>query len=589
MRIVPLREARDEESFGGKASALARAVESGLPVPEGFALSWEMTAAIAAGDEQCAAEAARWFENLKGPVSVRSSALGEDSADASFAGQHATVLNVITSAEFLEAVRTVHSSAVADSARAYRIRVGIDAPARIAVAVQRMIRSDCAGVLFTRNPLTGANERLIESSWGLGEAVVAGLVSPDRYRLSASGAVLERTAGMKDVAVVMRPEGHTAQEDVAADKVNVLTLSDADLEDLHALARRVETAFGPDQDVEWAFEDGRLYLLQARPITRIERSAAATGFGAARSTTRPDSPSTPDPRPSTLDSGPPSAHAPLSTLSRRRFAGLGLAALLAPLNSTIIAVALPSIGADLEADPASITRWLVTSYLIVSIIAQSPAGKLGDVFGYSRVLTAGRILFGAGALLSVFANHLLVLAAGRIAMAVGGSLTIPTVMAELRNSTPPERRGRVFGTFGAIMGTAAGAGPLLGGLLTARFGWHSIFLLNLPVIILSLILEPPHRDRTAERRGGIDLLGSLLFGAGILALLIGTQKTVSLGAILIGLLLIFVFVLRELRADEPMLDVRLFTLRSFAAGSSIVALQNLAMYATLFLLPFLLS
>ena len=278
-------------------------------------------------------------------------------------------------------------------------------------------------------------------------------------------------------------------------------------------------------------------------------------------------------------------------MSARRFIGLALAALLAPLNSTIIAVALPSIGQAFGATPALVTRWLVTGYLVVSIVAQSPAGKLADLWGTSRVLTLGRASFGLGALLAALSPTLAVLTAGRVLMAVGGALSIPTVMAQLRNSVSAEKRGRVFGIFGSIMGAAAAAGPLLGGALTSRFGWHSVFVVNIPVVLLSFLLVPPervqHSAAESGRRSTFDFLGSAILGVAMVLLVVAVETTNVLFAIA-ATAAVIAFAMRELRASDPVLDVRLFRISAFAAGSSIVALQNLAMYALLFLLPFFL-
>ena len=135
----------------------------------------------------------------------------------------------------------------------------------------------------------------------------------------------------------------------------------------------------------------------------------------------------------------------------------------------------------------------MTSYLAVSIVAQSPAGKVADLWGYGRVLTLGRFLFALGALVAALSPGLAMLGAGRVLMAVAGALTIPTVFAELSNRAPPARRGFVFGVVGSIMGGAAAIGPLIGGLLTAQFGWHSVFYVTIPVVLLSLLLVPPAR------------------------------------------------------------------------------------------------
>ncbi len=224
----------------------------------------------------------------------------------------------------------------------------------------------------------------------------------------------------------------------------------------------------------------------------------------------------------------------------RRFTGLALAALLAPLNSTIIAVALPSIAGAFDSSAAIVTRWLVTGYLVVSIVAQSPAGQMADLFGYSRVLTLGRTLFAAGALLAAFSHALCILGAGRVLMALGGAFSIPTVFAQLRNSVPAAKRGRVFGIFGAIMGGAAAVGPILGGFLTARYGWHSVFFVNVPVVLLSFLLEPPKREdaKAAKRPTSFDFAGSALLGVAVL-LLVAAVERISLlfaaGALLAAL------------------------------------------------------
>jgi pyruvate,water dikinase len=135
------------------------------------------------------------------------------------------------------------------------------------VVVQELVPADAAGVLFTRNPVTGAAERVIEASWGLGEAVVAGLVVPDRYRLDVRGRVLERVTGEKDVAVRAGPGG-AREIAVDAARVHAPCLDDAQLAELHALAKACDAVYGTgDHDIEFAFHAGAVFLLQRRPIT----------------------------------------------------------------------------------------------------------------------------------------------------------------------------------------------------------------------------------------------------------------------------------------------------------------------------------
>jgi pyruvate,water dikinase len=122
--------------------------------------------------------------------------------------------------------------------------------------------------MFTRNPLGGSDERIIEASWGLGESVVAGLVVPDNYVLDAHGRVLRRTAGDKDIALRSARDGGTVEETVAAELVTAFCLNDQMLASLYDLSVRCESVFGKGLDLEWAFSGGALYLLQCRAMTR---------------------------------------------------------------------------------------------------------------------------------------------------------------------------------------------------------------------------------------------------------------------------------------------------------------------------------
>jgi pyruvate,water dikinase len=134
--------------------------------------------------------------------------------------------------------------------------------------LQEQIDADCAGVLFTRNPVDGADEFVVEAAWGLGEAVVAGIVTPDRFRIARDGIVVERVIGEKDVAVVLAPEGGTHEIAVSAERVRRLCLDDRQLAELASLAERCRRSFGGGRDLEWAFADGVLHLLQCRALTR---------------------------------------------------------------------------------------------------------------------------------------------------------------------------------------------------------------------------------------------------------------------------------------------------------------------------------
>ena len=266
--VVVLDDAHDESLFGSKAVGLGEASRAGLPLPPGVAIAGDVVDAVAGGDGAALERVTELVRPLGGPLAVRSSAVDEDGADASFAGQHLTLLNVPSADDVGAALREVWWSANSDSAITYRQRVGLFARPSVGVVVQALLDPESAGVMFTRNPITGADERVIEAGWGLGEAVVAGLVIPDTYVIARSGEVLERTPGLKRVAIRTRPEGGTVEDEVPAQDAERLCLDDAQLEEMHRLATRCEEVYGPDRDIEWAFAGGTLYLLQCRAITR---------------------------------------------------------------------------------------------------------------------------------------------------------------------------------------------------------------------------------------------------------------------------------------------------------------------------------
>ena len=268
-RLVPLADAVEESAFGGKAVSLGAAIRAGLPVPPGVALGTTMVDRVASGDQSAidAILASTHIPDVR--LAVRSSAVGEDSADASFAGQHATRLNV-RKPNVHEAVHIVWASARTGAALAYRTRKGLPSHPKIATVVQVLIEPVAAGVLFTRHPITGADERMIEASWGLGEAVVSGIVVPDRVRLSPQGRVLDFEIGDKDVKIWYDEGDGTTETPVDEALRSVPCIDETHLTVLNELADRCQREWGPALDLEWALGgDGNIYLLQCRPITTL--------------------------------------------------------------------------------------------------------------------------------------------------------------------------------------------------------------------------------------------------------------------------------------------------------------------------------
>jgi pyruvate,water dikinase len=138
---------------------------------------------------------------------------------------------------------------------------------RMGVVVQTLLRPDISGVLFSKDPTSAREGRLVEATWGLGEALVAGLVTPDRYRVARDGKVLERVVGDKDLAIEATADGGTREVTIPGERARSACLDDTRLAELSVLASRCELLFGGPQDLEWAFVNGRLHLLQSRPVT----------------------------------------------------------------------------------------------------------------------------------------------------------------------------------------------------------------------------------------------------------------------------------------------------------------------------------
>ncbi|MBI4320697.1 MAG: phosphoenolpyruvate synthase [Chloroflexi bacterium] len=204
------------------------------------------------------------------PVAVRSSATAEDLPGLSFAGQQDTYLNIIGPDAVLEAVKTCWGSLWTARAIGYRARNRIPSgDLALAVVVQRMVSAEVSGVVFTANPLTGhRGETVVDASFGLGEAIVSGRVEPDHYVISRPDLrIVSRKLGAKALAVLPRREGGT--ETLAQEKSQQQALTDAQILELARTAGRVADHFASPQDIEWAVADGKLYVLQSRPITSL--------------------------------------------------------------------------------------------------------------------------------------------------------------------------------------------------------------------------------------------------------------------------------------------------------------------------------
>ncbi|MEM7017951.1 MAG: PEP/pyruvate-binding domain-containing protein [Pseudomonadota bacterium] len=302
------------DEAGGKGANLGELIRAGFPVPPGYVVTTsayqaflehagltDMVSNLATGEagSETREQIRQAFRDVDVPsditsaildaetaiaeqrptptviYAVRSSATAEDAADASFAGQHETYYYV-TRDKLLNMVRYCWASLFADNAVAYRETQGIPHDSvQMAVVVQVMVQSEVAGVTFSANPITGSNDEIVtEASWGMGAAIVDGRVTPDRFvTLREPSTIIDRHLADKKVMV---PAGLTGAEPTRLQNVphelrRAATLDDASIHEIAALAQRAEEAFGSPQDIEWAMENGELYMLQSRPITTLAK------------------------------------------------------------------------------------------------------------------------------------------------------------------------------------------------------------------------------------------------------------------------------------------------------------------------------
>lgn len=309
------QDASRREVSGGKGAHLGSMAAAGFPIPGGFVVTVEAFESAVTGPlgskidavlkdvdyasaesvEAAAAQVRGFVEAVEipadladgirvayekfgdgTPVAVRSSGTAEDMAEASFAGQHDTYLDIHGADEVLEAIRRCWASMYTGRAVAYRHGKNVDGTsARLAVVVQEMVAADVSGVMFTANPFTSATDEIVvNASWGLGEGVVSGILTPDQFTLSFDTLdLLDAVVGAKEVRVIRNPEtgqGTITEPNSDSDRA-ATTLTAAQLAELGAIGRRIQTHFDElPQDIEWAWADDQFYILQSRNVTGVD-------------------------------------------------------------------------------------------------------------------------------------------------------------------------------------------------------------------------------------------------------------------------------------------------------------------------------
>lgn len=280
--VLPLAAAATRPPWlvGGKARGFATLTAAGLPVPDGFVITTLAHRAASGGrvvPSLLAGLIAAELELLgDDPMAVRSSACGEDGGEHSFAGQYATVLGVRGSREVLAAVAECWGSAGGARALAYQGRA-VGAETAMAVIVQRLVRPAAAGVAFTADPVTGDRETVVvNASYGLGEAVVSGVVTPDDYRLARDdGRILRIGVGEKDV-MLRWDDGMVREVPVPEAHRTARALDDAALAAVHRGALACEDALGRPVDCEFCVADDQVTWVQCRPLTALPEPTRST-------------------------------------------------------------------------------------------------------------------------------------------------------------------------------------------------------------------------------------------------------------------------------------------------------------------------
>ncbi len=272
-----------------------------------------------------------------------------------------------------------------------------------------------------------------------------------------------------------------------------------------------------------------------------------------------------------------------------------LGTMLLPLNSTMVAVALPDIVDGLGISIAS-SAWLVSGYLIAQASLQPVSGKLGDRFGRRPLILYGLASFGLVSLGAAVAPSFAVLMVFRVLQAVTGALVFPNALGLIREVLPEARRGHAFGMLGSAIGLAAAAGPPLGGALVGLGGWRAIFLVNLPWIAAALWLAARSVPRGCvpvpiarfDTVGAVALTALLGGTAWLLNPGSAPASAAALAAVALAGLTV-AFLRYELRREDPVLQPRFLRVPAFAAATASVGLSNLALYGTLLAVPVLLS
>lgn len=266
-----------------------------------------------------------------------------------------------------------------------------------------------------------------------------------------------------------------------------------------------------------------------------------------------------------------------------------VAVFLAFLDVTIVNIAFPAITAAFPTSSLAALAWVFTAYNVVFAALLIPAGRLADLLGRRRVFLAGLVLFGVASAACAAAPTAGALVAARALAAVAAALLAPSSLALLLPAFPPERRGVAVGTWGATGGIAAATGPALGGFLVDAYGWRAVFLINVPIVVLTVVVAARVLAESRDERADLpDVLSVALLGAGVALLSLGIVNGESswtaastLAPLLGGLALLAAFAMRSARVPNPLVEPALFRLRAFTGSIAGYLVFSAAFYALL--------
>ena len=269
---------------------------------------------------------------------------------------------------------------------------------------------------------------------------------------------------------------------------------------------------------------------------------------------------------------------------------LCMSLLVIGLDNTVLNVAIPTLVRDLGASDSQL-QWIVDAYILVFAGLLLTAGSLSDRFGRRLVLSIGLSVFGAGSIASAFAVSAPMLIGTRALMGVGGAMIMPSTLSILTNVFPAEERGRAIGIWAGVSGLGIGIGPLIGGALLDNFWWGSVFLINVPIVLIAItagrLIVPNSKDPNTPK---IDPIGAGLSIVGLVSLVFSIIEAPTRGwtdpAILAGFavaaVILSTFVWWEIRSEHPMLNVRFFENPRFTAASLAITLVFFAMFGSMF-------